>query len=163
MVGMEFKVYPLVLSTIADLEVVIMKTGLGRGSVGGYFCFLDEADAGEAVPPAPSLVARIGGVTGEKASELFVKALEKLHRLAGRPNDRTSYQSRNPGEHRWGGAVRAISSDHRYIFSFSGYPEEVDEAMMFALAVRLETMTLEEANALAANDSVRGALRTIIG
>jgi hypothetical protein len=56
----------------------------------------------------------------------------------------TSYRSRNPkatvlidGEEVfhpcWGGAIRA----DQYLLSFSGFPEKWDEAVMFALAIKL--------------------------
>ena len=49
----------------------------------------------------------------------------------------TSFQSRNEEENKYGGAIYANYHSNISIFSFSGMPELIDEAMMLVLAKRL--------------------------
>ena len=72
----------------------------------------------------------IGGVLEEKAEKYCAFAMEKVARLARHPDHRTSYESRDPEENKWGGAVRIGD----YIFSMSGLPELADEAVMLTTA-----------------------------
>jgi len=57
----------------------------------------------------------------------------------------TSYESRDPDNNKWGGAVYA----DKYIFSFSGLPELADEAIMLTLAVELDFLSLQNASDIA--------------
>ena len=79
---------------------------------------------------------------GQKYLEL---AQEKARRLAEHPDHWSSWQSRNPDEGKWGGAVNAGA----YIFSFSGLPELADEAAMLLTALSLGFLLEERAAAFA--------------
>lgn len=63
-------------------------------------------------------------------------AREKIMRLSIEPDDLGSYETRNPTEDRWGGAIRSLPV--RILLSCSGLPELLDEAYMLAIAVKLE-------------------------
>ena len=99
-----------------------------------------------------SLQAKIGQVPADKVHKYQTLATEKAWRLFRNIDHQTSFESRDVNawisflnfqtplsDHsmekwgQWGGAVRGS----RYIFSFSGFPELLDEAMMFALAIKL--------------------------
>ncbi len=104
------------------------------------------------------LCAKVGQVSKVKAWEYEALAREKAWRLASHDGHGTSFESRDPeaevrvnDERRmhypvrtekwghWGGAVRG----NRYIFSFSGFPELLEEAMMFTLAIKQNDLSLE--------------------
>lgn len=70
---------------------------------------------------------------------------EKAFRLAARPDDLSSWQSRDPNDDKWGGAVRGDTS----IFSFSGLPELADEAISLYVAIEFEELTPEKAMEIA--------------
>lgn len=110
---------------------------------GGYFCLIVKEKGN---PTAlPTLILGIGTVPTEKGSKYFVFAQEKAHRLSEHPEHQTSWQSRNPEENKWGGAINAGP----YYLSFSGLPEPADEAAMLLAAVGLGFMTRDEALTIA--------------
>ena len=103
------------------------------------------------------LCAKVGQVSKTKAWEHETMAREKAWRLVSHTGHETSFESRDPvaevrvyDESRmhypvrteqwghWGGAVRG----NRYVFSFSGFPELLDEAMMFVLAIKHNDLSL---------------------
>jgi len=57
----------------------------------------------------------------------------------------TSYESRDPDNGKWGGAIVADN----YILSFSGLPEQADEAVMMAVAIELDLLSLINAEDIA--------------
>jgi hypothetical protein len=65
--------------------------------------------------------------------------------LLERPDIRTSRECRHTAPDVLSGAVRA----GRFVLSFSGYPEEVDEALMLYVATRLGYLSVEEALSIA--------------
>jgi hypothetical protein len=68
--------------------------------------------------------------------ECIAFAQEKAARLASRPSDWSSWQSRDmtTDPKQYGGAIRV----NRLILSFSGFKEEQDEAAMLVLALNTE-------------------------
>ncbi len=75
----------------------------------------------------------------EKAAKYGRLALEKCQRLANNPLHVSSWQSRNEGEEKYGGAIRVNDS---LFFGFSGLPELLDEAVVLTSAVMSADMTL---------------------
>ncbi|OGG69494.1 hypothetical protein A3I99_01045 [Candidatus Kaiserbacteria bacterium RIFCSPLOWO2_02_FULL_45_11b] len=119
---------------------------------GGYFVVVNHQRA-EFI-----LAVKIGQVSKEKTEKYEVLAREKAWRLYGHIGNWTSFESRNEKAGvvvydsirphcpawtelwgQWGGAVRG----NRYIFSFSGFPELLDEAMMFVLAIKMGELNRE--------------------
>ncbi len=73
-------------------------------------------------------------------------AAEKVNRLAKHGDDWSSFQSRDPDNKRWGGAIRLADESTTIGFmAWSSYPEPVDEAFMAAVAVKAELMTVSRA------------------
>ncbi|MCX6723809.1 MAG: hypothetical protein NT155_01380 [Candidatus Staskawiczbacteria bacterium] len=91
----------------------------------GYFTVMDTAALGRI-----KLICEIGVCPPEKAEKYRTFSQEKAVRLFVNSAHDTSWQTRNPGENKWAGAVRAGS----LIFSFSGLPELDDEALMTFVA-----------------------------
>ncbi len=77
----------------------------------------------------------------DKAQRYRRNAREKKTRLQEHPDHVASQQSRNEAAEQWTGAIRATSGA---IFSFSGQPEEVDEAICLVVAFRLGHFTTYE-------------------
>jgi hypothetical protein len=96
---------------------------------GGYLCVADQNGR-------PLLILAFGQVNEEKLPKYLEFCQEKALRLASHPEHISSWQSRNEAESRYGGAVRG----KRYIFSFSGLPEKLDEVMTISLAMRCEDL-----------------------
>ncbi|HLC45031.1 MAG TPA: hypothetical protein VJK50_04300 [Patescibacteria group bacterium] len=120
-------------------KVVNRVLALCADRTGGYFCLVDP-DSGFCV-----ILFRIGTVAADKGQKYYSFAQEKALRLRAHPEHRSSWQSRNPDQSQWGGAVKAKT----YIFSFSGLPELADEAAMLELAVDLGELDLMAAFHLA--------------
>lgn len=94
--------------------------------VSGFFTVLDTR-TGEIVK-----TMEIGKVPEEKREKYYKLSQEKAKRLYAHPEHLSSWQSRNPDQGEWGGSIRI----ENYIFSFSGLPELIDEALMLVLAHR---------------------------
>lgn len=94
------------------------KDWVGRG--GGYFCLANGENG------LPLLVVPIGEVPIEKAEKYLRLCQEKAKRLGAHPEQVSSWMSRNLDLEQYGGAIRA----RNLIFSFSGFPELGDEAVM---------------------------------
>lgn len=114
---------------------------------GGWFAFWREDISGVVVLPVIGLP---GGLVSPDRFLMFNHfANEKAVRLAGRPNDISSWQSRDesdpdPMKHRYGGAIRCTRNPGMQpIFSFSGFSEHEDEAVCAMLAMRFRIMTDE--------------------
>lgn len=91
---------------------------------GGIFSvFLDKPSR------APLLVLTVRNPLPEKGKQSFDFSLEKGRRLIEHPDHLSSWQSRDPDNSKWGGAIRV----GEFILSFSGLPELVDEALMLNL------------------------------
>lgn len=107
---------------------------------GGYLCLQDMKSG---VPLAITVVGTCDD--DEKAKKYLTFCQEKACRLQNSPHDHTSYQSRNEANLQYGGAIRGSN----YIFSFSGFPELVDEAAMLVGAVLAGELVSEKAHDLA--------------
>ncbi|HEV8666248.1 MAG TPA: hypothetical protein VN665_00155 [Candidatus Paceibacterota bacterium] len=115
------------------------------GKAGGCLCVTDHM--GQVY-----LKAFIGKVPSEKLSKYWTLAEQKATRLSDHiPYARhiSSWQSRNPTNNHWGGAIKAP----RHVYSFSGLPEMYDEAFMLLLATELSELKVEDAAAIAAISS----------
>jgi hypothetical protein len=110
---------------------------LSRG--GGYFCVADPNN-GHLI-----LLLRCGFVPEEKMTKYSGFAQEKALRLAQHPDHLTSHASRNFNARMYGGAIRTP----RYIFSFSGFSEEMDEAVVLEYAYRFGFLAEKEAKGIA--------------
>ena len=93
------------------------------------------------------LLSIFGCLNATDHGEYMLFAQEKAVRLARNITDFSSFQTRNlkTEPKKYGGAVRG----RNFIFSFSGFTEEQDEAAMLALAVKLEEIDLEQARRIA--------------
>ena len=69
-------------------------------------------------------------IENEKQAKYFRLCREKANRLASFPTHCSSWQSRDPENGMWGGAVKV----NGVIYSLSGFPELGDEAIMLILA-----------------------------
>jgi hypothetical protein len=73
----------------------------------------------------------VGRILDSSAAERRLTfCVEKIRRLGNNPGHLSSWQSRDPDNGRYGGAIRT----RRHILSFSGFPELHDEAAMVSLA-----------------------------
>jgi hypothetical protein len=108
----------------ASLELFGAQEGW-RGRKGAYFCM---ADPKWGVPIFTIAVGDILDVLIEKSEKYHGLVCEKSRRLACYPGHVSSFQSRDPDNGLWGGAVRG-----NYIYSMSGLPELGDEAVVAAL------------------------------
>ena len=135
-------------SAIRALNTVISMFGNEDGwelRSGGFFCLADARTG------LPWVIAQLGEISNEKVEKYLAFCQEKARRLALHPEHTSSWQSRNPEDNQWGGAIRC----GKYIYSFSGLPELGDEAlMMYAAAIcdgllytsNLDTIALNSSN-----------------
>ena len=107
---------------------------LVEGRTGGYFCMANHVGT-------PLLIFWFGEMPREKARKYFHLCQEKAARLALHYEHCLSFESRDPGLDRWGGAVRTRNG----ILSFSGFPEDLDEAAMLVLSLVIEGLSEEDA------------------
>ncbi len=128
--------YGWLMYSISQCEKALKSTLLecrGReewaGQRGGYLCIADGING------LPLVTVLMGEVSLQKAPKYLEFCQEKAARLAGHRDHESSYESRNPGKDRWGGAVRCGNK----IFSFSGLPELGDEAVMLKAALLSNT------------------------
>jgi len=112
----------MALNVLSQAFNLLQKEGIDKK--GGYFCIANAEGV-------PLFVSLIGGVPQEKAEKYFQYAVEKARRLGQHADHVSSWESRNPEQEQWGGAVR-VNAD--YIVAFSGLPEEWDEAAMLVIA-----------------------------
>lgn len=128
---------------------------------GGYLCVTESNGQ-------PFLLSRFGVVPFEKAEKYYGLSQEKGTRLLLHPEHLTSFESRDSDARvgnevgnpwgKWGGAVKGKN----YNFSFSGFPELLDEASMFALAIRLGEQNQDEILAKISDERNR-FLRPLLG
>lgn len=97
----------------------------------GYFT-LREISTGRII-----FTIMLGDVSKEKQEKYFQLSLEKGDRLYKdyKTNFKnfSSWQTRQPDKERWGGAIRA----GKYILSFSGLSELLDEALVLEIALTM--------------------------
>jgi len=98
----------------------------------GYFTLRDLI-SGKVI-----FVLMLGEVPKEKQERYLSLSLEKGQRLYQdyRANIKniSSWQTRNPDKDLWGGAIRI----HKYILSFSGLAELLDEALVLETALTMD-------------------------
>ncbi len=98
---------------------------------GGYLTVLVRGE------PGFSLCSRVG-IFVDDSEQYLAFSQEKAERLQGLWHQHlSSWQSRDPDNGRWGGAICA----DQLIISFSGLPELVDEAVVTAAAYWLGEIT----------------------
>lgn len=112
---------------VNELLDVVLQLPVCEERKGGYFCIANGDGR-------PIVVVAVGSISNEKAGKCFNLAQEKARRLAGHPAHRTSWESRDPDAMKFGGAVKDLRT-YPFIYSFSGLPEQVDEALMLATAI----------------------------
>ena len=134
----EFLLFSEVLEK-TELVFAYIKTTVCPERTGGYLCVLEEESG------IPALIMKIGFVPADKKKKYFEFAQEKAGRLWVTHSHQLSFQSRDEKSNRYGGAIRA----RNFIFSFSGFTEEADEALCLILAVLLNQLEKSEALALA--------------
>jgi hypothetical protein len=105
----------------------------GRKHKGGYF-----AIAGTAKVLVPTVMP-VGIFPAEKGMFYYMYVLEKMTRLFFHPGHLLSRESRDLQNKMYCGAVRVTG----YIISFSGLPEDADEAVMVEFAYRYGLITDE--------------------
>jgi|GEM_PF-2346212 len=105
------------------------------GNAGGYYCI---ADQGTILPLA---IIPVGEIPSDKGAGRAARCIEKAARLSRHPRHDRSWESRDPERDMWGGAVRG----RRFIHSFSGLPEELDEVFCCIVACALGDMSKESA------------------
>lgn len=92
----------------------------------------------------PHLVLILGEIPEEKVGKYYDFSLEKGFRLSLNASPPlchlSSWESRDPEKNKWGGAIVAGDT----IFSFSGFPELVDEAFSLYIAWALRLLTADE-------------------
>lgn len=108
---------------------------LEPGRTGGYICVADSTTG------TPLALSICGEMDEERAAKCCRFVQEKARRLGTYPQHFLSYETRDVDAEMYGGAVRAS----QFIFSFSGFSEETDEAMMIELAVQMRYITEEGA------------------
>lgn len=122
---------------------LVTKSLIDPTRTGGYFCLLDLQTG------AILITTIIGSVHPDKAQKYKQFAEEKAIRLyhfyrfacdSCVPHI-SSYQSKNESEDKWGGSVLG----NRYIYSFSGFPQIIDEIAMLATALELNDMPRDRA------------------
>ena len=131
----ESEIRKITSTVIAVLEEAVK---IDPTRTGGYFCLAD-ADTG-----FPILLMAFGAIPPEKTGKYLRNALEKASRLAAYLDHNLSRQSRNPALEHWTGSVRTP----RFIFSFSGFQEDVDEAAMIVSPLVLGEISQDEAQSL---------------
>lgn len=127
---------------------------------GGYFCFIGWG-------PALKAVFAVGRVAdAEKRRQYIAFCQEKCWRLAERPNDISSWETRDEPAERYGGGIRVGGTDPYAAsagwFAFSGLPEHADEALVLLMLLKLRSHAVEKAFAIA-TISGNELYRTITG
>ncbi|MBI4091088.1 MAG: hypothetical protein HY422_03615 [Candidatus Komeilibacteria bacterium] len=107
---------------------------------GGYMNIAERSTG------APLLIMGVGNVPLERISRHLNFSIEKAMRLGANPKHESSAQSRNSDKDQYSGAIRARD----LIFSFSGFPEDLDEAAMLGIAVYVSQLLPAEAKRIAA-------------
>ncbi len=106
---------------------------------GGYLSLRSHA-SGEL-----TFVYGIGLVLPEKAVKYLQFSQEKSARLFLHHEHKSSWQSRFPENDRYGGAIRTVDG----LLSFSGLPEDLDEALVLAVGYGSGLLSLPDARAIA--------------
>lgn len=127
--------------TILTRAIVMGLTINDRGMcLGACFCLLRFNDH---QMEWTTTVFQVGELPADSRALAFCQ--EKAHR-ALKSGSSSSWLTRDPEKNQWGGAIR-VHED--VIFSSSGPPEKVDEALVLVLAVRLGFMDFNDAQKVA--------------
>ena len=118
----------------------------GKGREYGAFCMMGHVG----LPYMPRIVSMPFGDMPETTRSFFI-VTEKVARLCKRGDHWSSYQTRDPDNEKYGGAIRLPVESSPIIgyMGWSSYPELTDEAYMLAIAVRAELITVERAEFIA--------------
>lgn len=101
------------------------------GKLGGYFCLATHTGL-------PLLVTSCGSPDEGKVERYLTFCQEKARRLGSHLDHFLSLESRDEGKDHWGGAVRGV----RFIASFSGFPELLDEVVSAAVLRKMGELDL---------------------
>lgn len=118
--------------TNASFEDVLTKTIDVVGAIapehrrGGFACFRTDESGSNIYTTAH------GSIPPTLEHIYKQNAYEKIIRLSYHEGDISSFQSRNPAEGRWGGAIRLKG----IVLSFSGLTELLDEAYLLSIAIQ---------------------------
>lgn len=143
------------INNILIVSTTVLQVGqtLAEGKKGGYFCLADMQTG------IPELLVMYGDPENPAGkAKYFSFAQEKAMRLAQNKHHKSSFESRIPENSKWGGAIRG----HQYIYSFSGFPEIVDEASMLLTALLLDDLTHDEAYIIATQNKTRQTFETML-
>ncbi len=110
-----------------------------RDSHGGYFC-VAHGTTGD-----PLFISGIGKVHQDKIQRYLAFAQEKARRLASHPDSWSSAYSRDIEKEQYAGAIRIRDEHLNLILSFSGLPEELDEAVVLTAAVKCRLLLHSDA------------------
>lgn len=127
-----------------DRYIPVIEEKLRHEKRGGWFCIMEKSRLQWSV----ILHDCTGVIPKDKDTKYHRLSYEKAQRLSMNPQHRTSYMSRNERFSQWGGAIRTFSNPE-YIFSFSGFPEIWDEALMLAATCDLNLMNAQQAYLIA--------------
>ena len=138
-------IVPFNLTDIQRYMAVLLDLARGRSDLPGSeynrrgYLTLMNGETGQIAFTLP-----FGEIPSEKIEKYFEYSQEKAERLFSIINmhlphmkHTSSFQSRNEAEQKYGGAIYLNCHTNISIFSFSGMPELIDEAMMLVLAERL--------------------------
>lgn len=125
--GFLLRVLKLVYGVVAKAIDVCAEDSDWKGRKGGAFCLADGATG------FPYATVLVGEVPKNKADKYKALCQEKAFRLASHPDHVGSWESRDPSNGKWGGAIR-FGKD---IYSFSGFPEMGDEATMLSVIMQI--------------------------
>ena len=113
------------------------------GRAGGYFALYERGPTGQV---GRALILETIGTVIFKCISLYCRLVrEKVHRLSQHLEHLSSWQSRDPDNNKWGGAIVAGI----YYLSFSGLPELCDEAIVLITARTLGIISAHEAMRIA--------------
>lgn len=120
------------LLTAAEKTIAPVAEVYGEGDPGGYIYICN---------PNGNMVAHvmIGTPPSEKAGEYEKLSKEKARRLRSYVDHTLSWESRDTKANQYGGAIRL---PNKFIISFSGFPEMIDQAFCLALAVRFNLIEI---------------------
>lgn len=135
---LNFGTFVLYMSVLLDLAREMSDEEERKYERRGYLTLMNGIN-GEIIFTIP-----FGEIPEDKRERYFKNSQEKANRLFSQINassflngHTSSYQSRNPDEQKYGGAIHLNGHSTSIILSFSGMPELIDEAMMLVLANKL--------------------------
>lgn len=140
-----FEVAKLVLTA-----VMVCFSEKWKGPKGGCFCLMEKKTG------IIFFVSFFGNSPKEKMRKRFELAQEKANRLFQHPEHRTSWESRDPSDNKWGGAV----AGRKFIYSFDGFPENYNTVAMAKLAEFTERIPVKKLVSKA-DSAILGMLETL--